>query len=67
MRMEFRMVEMQLMNIVNIGVSKNISVSDIEILADSTINATQLFLSDGEIKILRTQLNKRLEKQKLMI
>lgn len=67
MEMNFRMVEMQIMNIVNIGVRENVSIADIKVLADATINATQLFLSDVEVAILRNQLSNRLEKQKLIV
>lgn len=67
MKMNYRMVEMQIRNIVNIGISKNISVSDIRTLSNATIDATQLFLSDVEVKALREQLNQRLEKQKIIV
>lgn len=61
------MVEMQIMNIVNVGVKENMSIDDIEILADAMINATQLFLSDVEVDVLRKKLLQRLEKQKLIV
>lgn len=56
----FRMAQIQIMNMVNQGISRNVSVGDIKIIATASINATQLFLSEKEVNILRTQLDERL-------
>lgn len=63
----FRMARLQLMNIINIGIANSISVREIEILANATINATQLFLTDYEILQLRKQLENRLQKYKIIV
>ncbi|MFQ3543580.1 hypothetical protein Q7A53_05795 [Halobacillus rhizosphaerae] len=65
--MNFRMVQMQIMNIVNVGLSKGVSSYDIELLTDASINATQMFLSEHEIKTLRQQLHARLQRQELLV
>lgn len=65
--MSFRMVQMQVMNTVNTGVSKGVSVSDIETCTNALIDATQLFLKDSEVKQLRLQLNERIEAQKIIV
>lgn len=63
----YRMAQMQIMNLVNIGVSKGISPTDIELLATATIDATQLFLKEDEIYNLRLQLKTRLNNERVLI
>lgn len=67
MKRDFRMVEMQIMNIVNIGIAEGVAINDIRTLGEAIINATQLFLTDNEISSLRQNLIDRLKKQKIIV
>ena len=62
--MSYRMVEMQIMNTVNIGIKNNISENEIKILSIAFIDVTQLFLTDNKVLSLKAKLNNRLEKAK---
>jgi hypothetical protein len=63
----YRMAQMQLMNVVNMGVLKNLSIECILVSATAMIDATQLFLTDAEVNQLRIQLQDRIEKQKISV
>jgi len=58
---EYRMVSLQLMNMVNIGLDNELYVGDIERMGMSIIDASQLFISDKEINCLRVELYNRLK------
>ncbi|UGO50864.1 hypothetical protein PQE70_gp011 [Bacillus phage vB_BanS_Nate] len=58
---EYRLAQMQIRNIVNIGLEKGVSPIDIKLLGTATIDASQLFLSDKEISELRVDLYNRLK------
>lgn len=58
---EYRMVSLQIMNVVNIGTDKELYVGDIELMAMAVINASQLFLTDKEIGELQIELYNRLK------
>jgi hypothetical protein len=65
--MNFRMVQMQIMNVFNIGIINGVEIGELKILINALIDATQLFLNEEEVKQLRIQLSNRLEKQKIII
>lgn len=56
----YRLVSLQIMNVVNIGMDKDVSIDDIVIMGMAVINASQLFLSEKEISILQVELWNRL-------
>ncbi|UUV47142.1 hypothetical protein [Bacillus phage vB_BanS-Thrax5] len=58
---EYRLVSLQLMNMVNIGLDKDIHYKDVVIMGMAVINASQLFLNEKEIGSLQTELWSRLE------
>ncbi|AGI11938.1 hypothetical protein X915_gp012 [Bacillus phage vB_BanS-Tsamsa] len=58
---EYRLAQMQLRNIVNIGIENGIPLTDIRLLAMATIDASQLFMDDKEISELRIDLYNRLK------
>ncbi|UUV46914.1 hypothetical protein [Bacillus phage vB_BanS-Thrax4] len=63
---EYRLAQMQLRNIVNIGIENGVPLTDIRLLAMATIDASQLFMDDKEISELRVDLYNRLKtKQKV--
>lgn len=57
---EFRMVEIQIMNMVNHGMKNDIQIEDVKILGNSIINACQLFLNDNQILKLKGYFNSKL-------
>lgn len=59
--MTFRMVELQIMNIVNVGISEELFLKDIYMLGEAIINATQLFLNEQEVYTLRKELKNRID------
>lgn len=65
--MNFRMVQMQVMNVFNVGMINGVSIEELKICIEALIDATQLFLNEIEIKELRSQLQNRIEKQKIMV
>ncbi|QIW89694.1 hypothetical protein PQE71_gp012 [Bacillus phage Izhevsk] len=58
---EYRLAQMQVRNIVNIGIENGIPLTDIRLLAMATIDASQLFMDDKEISELRIDLYNRLK------
>lgn len=58
---EYRLAQMQVRNIVNIGLEKGVAPKDIKLLGTATIDACQLFLEDKEIATLRLDLYNRLK------
>lgn len=58
---EYRLAQMQLRNIVNIGIENGVPLTDIRLLAMATIDASQLFMNDKEISELRVDLYNRLK------
>lgn len=57
---DFRMVEMQVMNLVNQGFSNNVMIKDIEIIGEAILDATLLFLSQLQVEDLKLQLRQRI-------
>ncbi|UGO47840.1 hypothetical protein PQE72_gp036 [Bacillus phage vB_BanS_Skywalker] len=64
---EYRMAQMQVRNIVNIGIANGVPLTDIQLLAMATIDACQLFIEDKEIAELRIDLYNRLKSVKVFI
>lgn len=58
---EYRLAQMQIRNIVNIGIENGVPLTDIKLLAMATIDASQLFMDDKEIAELRVDLYNRLK------
>lgn len=64
---ECRLAQMQIRNIVNIGIANGVPLSDIQLLAMATIDASQLFIDDKEITELRMDLYNRLKSVEIYI
>lgn len=58
---EHRMVSLQVMNVVNIGRDKELYIGDIATMACAVIDASQLFLTEKEISLLRVELWQRIK------
>ncbi|AZU98974.1 hypothetical protein pW2_146 [Bacillus phage pW2] len=57
----YRMVSLQIMNLVNVSLDNELYIGDIKTMGMAVINASQLFLTDKEISSLRVELYNRLK------